>query len=153
MDAGGEFTALALAKLYGGLDADSLSNRSISTRLRNKLAYTAGNTYVKVELWHRNGPHENYRDPPLQVEYLIGPEWTEYEMDEMGWQDHITTTVTFDVPLLPGPVRLFAPAARNGTESRTDANGETYVFSVSAAATMVNEGEKTLHSYRQEEFR
>lgn len=155
LDSEGEQTSLALATLYRGLDADSVSNGLISTRLRNKLAYTYSNTDVQIEFWHRNRLNPWHRDPPLQVEYQIPPYLDEFSMNELGWQDHITATVTYNIPLLPGPVRLFAPAARtgpNGEQARTDASGQTYVFPIQASATMVNEGEKPLISYWQEEF-
>lgn len=159
LDGFGEQTAFALANLYQGLDADSSTNSLINQRLRNKLAYSYANTNVEVEFWHRsqtyvvrNDPFLEYRDPPLQIEYEISPYPDEYYQNELGWQDHIMAKVTYNVPLLPGPLRLFANGARIGEESRTDVNGQTYVFEVAATATMVNEGEKPLISYWQEEF-
>lgn len=152
LDSHGEQTAFALADLYRGLDSDSASNSLIEQRLRNKLAYSYANTNVEVEFWHRVGPYFDHQDPPLQVEYEIPPYLEEYYQNELGWQDHITTKVTYNVPLLPGPLRLFANGARIGEASRTDVNGQTYVFEVAAMATLVSEGEKPLISHWQEEF-
>lgn len=152
MDGYGQQSANALINLYAGLDSDSLSNSLIPTRLWNKLAYSYQNTFVEVDFWHRVGPHFDYQDPPLQYEYLIRPYPDEYYDNELGWQDHITATVSYNIPLLPGPVRLFAPAARRGDVSRTDVNGQTYAFLISASATMMNEGEKPLLFYWQEEY-
>lgn len=159
LDAHGEQTAFALTSLYQGLDADSVSNSLINQRLRNKLAYSYANTNVEVEFWHRsqtyivrNSPFLELRDPPLQIEYEISPYPDEYYQNELGWQDHLMAKVTYNVPLLPGPLRLFANGARIGETSRTDVNGQTYVFEVAATATMISEGEKPLISHWQEEF-
>jgi len=147
-------TSIALANLYRGLDADSQTNRLIPQRLANKLAYCYSNTDVDITFWHRFGPDPSgARDPQLQVQYVIREnEPDEFENNEIGWQDHITSTVSFDIPLLPGPVRWFAPAARRGDVSKTDVNGEVFTFGISASATMCNEGEKPLFPYWQEDF-
>ena len=140
-------TAIALANAYRGLDSDSQTNRLISQRLANKLAYCYSNTDVDVTFWHRFGPENRLlHDPPL----FLGLE--DFEGRAIGWQDHITSTVSFDVPLLPGPVRWFAPAARRGAVSKTDVRGEVYTFSISASATMGNEGQRPVLAYWQEEF-
>lgn len=146
-------TQSALVNLYRGLDPDSFDNTLISTRLTNKLAYTVANTSVDLTFWHRYGPHIRFRDPPLQVRYGIRPYRDEYYPNEVGWQDHVTTTVTFNLPLLPGPVRLFAPATRNADgSSRIDQTGNVYIWPISASATLGIEGEKPLMRYWQEEF-
>jgi hypothetical protein len=170
LDPLGQLTHSALTKLYAGLDSDSNSNRLISTRLKNKLAYAYGNTDLRLEFWHRVGPYEDYQDPNLRYHYDIGPYFDEFRLNELGWQDHVTATVTFNLPLLPGPVRLFANGSRiNGGAlsasgygsptvpasdgfGSTDITGRTFVFVLSASATMVNEGEKPRLSYHQEEF-
>ncbi len=121
LDAQGLQTANALARLYGGLDADSNSNRSIATRLRNKLAYANANTVVQVDFWHRVGPFDDFQDPPLQQRYDVPPYRDEYAPNELGWQDHITSTVTFNVPLLPGPLRFLKFNSRN--QISVDSNG------------------------------
>lgn len=152
LDLRGEQTAFALSTLYRGLDADSVTNGLIDQRLRNKLAYTYANTDVQLEFWHRSPPNRLQVDAPLQIDYDIPPYLDEFQPNELGWQDHITATVTYNVPLLPGPLRLFANGARIGQASRVDASGQTYVFEIAASATLGNEGEKPLISHWQEEF-
>ena len=146
-------TQMSLVNLYRGLDAESVDNGLISTRLTNKLAYAVANTTVDVTFWHRYGPHDRFRDPPLQVRYDIRPYRDEYYPNEVGWQDHVTAMVTYNLPLLPGPVRLFAPQAQtsNGT-GQVDQSGNVYIWPISAPATLGVEGEKPLFSYWQEEF-
>ena len=134
LDAQGQQTATALARLYAGLDADSNSNRLIATRLRNKLAYANANTIVQVDFWHRVGPYENFQDPPLQQRYDVPPYRDEYAPNELGWQDHITSTVTFNVPLLPGPLRFLT--FDNNNQISTDSNGNG---STSSRATAANQ--------------
>ncbi len=152
LDANGEQTAFALVSLYQGLDAESGTNTLIARRLRNKLAYSYANTDVQIEFWHRFGQNRSQRDAPLEIDYDIPPYLDEFQPNELGWQDHLTATVTYNVPLLPGPLRLFANGARIGETSRTDANGQAYVFEIAASATLGNEGEKPLISHWQEEF-
>ena len=147
MDANGQFIGFALNRVYAGLDAESQNNTLISTRINNKLAWSLANTDVQIEFWHRVGPFINYQDPPLQVRYDVPPYRDEFYRNEVGWQDEITTTVTHNLALLPGPLRLIS---RNVS---IDRSGETYIFPISAAATMVVEGEKPLLSYWQEELR
>lgn len=146
-------TQAALINLYQGLDSESVNNSLIPTRLTNKWAYSVANTEVDVTFWHRYGPHERFRDPPLQVRYDIRPYRDEYYQNEVGWQDHVTAQVTYNLPLLPGPVRLFAPAVRNSDGSqRIDQSGNVYIWPISASATMGVDGEKPLLTYWQEEF-
>jgi hypothetical protein len=142
-----------LVNLYQGLDPDSAANGLISTRLTNKLSYSLAYTNVEVTFWHRHGPHPRFRDPPLQVRYDIRPYPEDYYANEVGWQDHLTASVTYNLPLLPGPVRLFAPATRAADGSNyTDQTGNVYIWPISAVATLGNEGEKPLSRYWQEEF-
>ena len=172
-------TADAVTRLYSGLNSESDSNSRISDRIRNKLAYTYANTNVDLTVWHRfrentNGDRElddkgrwsevyplprpwaglgyGDRDAPLD-EYVEGIGM--YEPNEFGWQDHITATVTFNLPLLPGPMRFFAPIAENLEQTNdpaTDLTGNTYIWPITGNATLGNEGEKPNLSYWQEEF-
>jgi len=144
-------TSAALATVYAGLDADSAANAMIPVRLRNKLAYGYQNTNVELTFWHRMNRFNHYQDPALQVHYEIGPDYDDFHRNEVGWQDDITATVTYQLPLLPGPVRLFSRAVRQNGSPQTDISGRVYVFPLSASATMINEGEKALLSYWQEE--
>jgi hypothetical protein len=152
LDGDGNLTHESLSLLYLGLDPESISNGLISQRLRNKLAYSYANTDVDVTFWHRVGPFPTYQDPPLQETYLIPPHWEEYQNNELGWQDHLTATVSFNVPLLPGPLRFFANGRQVGEPTPTDSSGETYIFPISASATLMIEGEKPLITHWQGEF-
>jgi len=142
-----QLTSLAWANLYAGLDAESVSNTRIADRLRNKLAYSSENTELRITFWHRVGPFDDYQDPPLQIEYLVGPYLDEFQGNELGWQDEISTSVTHRLALLPGPIRLFSRLVQ------PDALVTRYTYPVSATATMVIEGEKPLLPYWQEEVR
>jgi len=130
---------------------------------------------VDITLWHRfrenvpredpNGPgrylvenghwSERFRDPPL-YEYV--ERFDMYQDNEIGWQDHITATITYNLPLLPGPIRFFAPTTlpdtttiRN-TDPRTDSSGRVYIWPITGNATLGNEGEKPHRAFWQEEF-
>ena len=152
-------THTALTRLYQGTNPGSQSNSLISTRLRNKLAYSYHNTAVRLTFWHRNEFLRWYwRDPPLQVRYDLPPYRDEYYMNEVGWQDELTAQVTYNLPLLPGPVRFFAPTANfdsdasGGSIPAVDNSGQTYIWPLTASATMGLEGDKPRTSYWQEEF-
>ncbi len=150
----------ALVKLYQGTNPNSRSNGRIATRLRNKLAYTIANTSVRLTFWHRNRLFaEVWRDPALQIRYNIPPYQDEYYMNEVGWQDELTAQVTFQLPLLPGPIRFLAPTGildsgqSVGSAPPVDDSGEAYIWPLTASATMGVEGEKNLISIWQEEYR
>jgi hypothetical protein len=157
LDVAGEPTHAALAKLYQGTNPGSQSNELISTRLRNKLAYSYANTSVRLTFWHRHEfVHRYWRDPPLQVRYNIPPYRDEYYMNEVGWQDELTAQVTYNLPLLPGPVRFFAPTGNfdsgSGSNPSIDNSGESFIWPLTAAATMGVEGDKPRMTIWQEEF-
>ena len=183
----------ALTKLYVGLDPDSVSNGRINSRISNKLAYSAQNTRVDVTFWHRfraggsrdraslsSGGDPAYRpvqlseterDPPLDAHepiyqrgILIGTAPI-FEPNEVGWQDQITATVTYNLPLLPGPMRFFVPGERsissfdreiiNGVtadDATQDQTGNVFVWPITGVASLVNEGMKPIASFLQEEF-
>lgn len=147
-------TAHALAKVYLGLSPSSAANTRIPDRLANKLTYSFENTEVDVQFTHRMGePHWN-REPPLRLRYFTSPYPEEFQWNEVGWRDVITVTVTHHMALLPGPGRLLArpthatDAVSQGIQQRRG----TYVWPISATATLGNEGEKPLKTYRQVEF-
>ncbi|MEM7783360.1 MAG: TadE family protein [Planctomycetota bacterium] len=152
-----------LLNLYRGLDAESDSN--FDRRIRNKLAYTSQNIMVRLRFWHRQNEAWPLKEPPLQTQYGLWPDVFEFANNELGWQDHLTARVEYNLPLLPGPVRFFAPRlrAQGGpgipqparTEDgyffpeRVDSTGQTYVWNLFAEATMGIEGEKPILSYVQ----
>ena len=146
LDANGELQHVAQAELYRGLDTESLSNARIDARLRNKLAYTVANTTIQMDFWH-SVEFITGHDAPLLASYPFP--------NNVGWQDHLTVRVNYNLPLLPGPVRLFARRAKSvdGTNtSLIDASGQVYVWRLDAQATLGNEGELPLMSYWQEEL-
>ena len=186
-------SSVALTKLYAGLDPGSNSNSRINPRIRNKLAYSARNTRVDVTFWHRFRPggspdraslaeggdpayrpvqsSEAQRDPPLDAHrpiyqrgQLVGSEPI-FEHNEVGWQDQITTTVHYNLPLLPGPMRFFVPGERsvstfdretvNGVtadDATRDETGNVFIWPITGVASLVNEGLEPVASYQQEEF-
>jgi hypothetical protein len=147
-------TGAALVRVYQGLDSQSTANSRISDRLINKLAYTRSNTNVQVEFMHDYGYDRLNNEPPLQIYYDIPPYRDEFYMNEMGWRDHITVTVTHQMALLPGPGRLLAkPVSSSDSISQQigrDRGGSVYVWPITAAATLGNEGEKSLKPYWQQ---
>ena len=186
-------TQASITKLYAALDPESISNGRINSRIRNKIAYSAQNTNVDLTVWHRyregsfpdrasvvsgrdpafrpEQTSEAQRDPPLdahrpiyQRQMLVGSAPI-YEANEIGWQDHITATVTFNLPLIPGPIRFFAPTGRSistfdrdlpegvsAEDAQRDQTGNVFIWPITGVATLVNEGEKPSATYWQEEF-
>jgi hypothetical protein len=140
----------AYAALSGRLTADG--------RFRNKLAYALSPEMLNVDVsfYHSNEEH------PLAVPFVNGqlgipPDATEYRPgQEIGWQDPVTITVTYNLALLPGPGRLLATRQGNAipvTGIRGDSGNpsnvfsDTYTYSLSASATMGNEGEKPMFAH------
>jgi hypothetical protein len=144
-------TALALATAYAGLSAESQKNSRIATRLANKLAYSAANTEIVIEILHRVGPPGEWSDPPLGIAYDVPQDRNQFYPNEVGWRDPITVTVTHHLALLPGPGRVLARAASRNDEisAGIDRRGQVYVWPITASATLGNEGDKPLRSYRQ----
>lgn len=164
----GSRSQIAMEKVYSGLDPQSSTNSKIADRLRNKLAYSYPNTDVQLTIWHRWRPRivwirderVEWRDPPLQPifpeAYGVAPYFDEYYDNEIGWQDELTALVTFNLPLLPGPIRFFAPTggaiAADGSISSKDQSGEVFIWPLKALATMGLEGQKPQLPYWQESF-
>lgn len=120
---------------------------------------------------------EARRDPPLDAHRpiyrrlnpgerprLIGTEPI-FEHNEVGWQDHITATVNYNLPLLPGPMRFFVPGERsvstydrqlineaNADDATRDFSGNVFIWPITGVATLVNEGQEPLILLRQEGF-
>ncbi|MDA7901671.1 pilus assembly protein [bacterium] len=168
LDQYGNRSQIAMEKVYAGLDPGSAANAKISDRIRNKLAYSYPNTEVQLTFWHRSRPRNvrirdervEWRDPPLQPiypeAYGVSPYFDEYYDNEIGWQDELTALVTFNLPLLPGPIRFFAPTggsiAADGTNPSRDQSGEVFIWPLKAFATMGVEGQKPQLPYWQETF-
>lgn len=133
---------------YLQIAPSSSANGRIPSRLQNKLIYALENTYVKIEVRHKDT--EPFVDPDLSN--------GRSPRNFYGWQDSVTVEVIHDFALLPGPGRLMArrATAPPGTSvADSYANGEqkdriassltekypgTYVYPLFARARMTNEG-------------
>ncbi len=120
-------------------------NAAIPRRLRNKLAYAARHTYVQVRFFHSNA------EPPL-VPYYLGPDFEQFQFNEVGWRDQITVTVWHDMALLPGPGRMLArvlrrPDGADPVSERIAATDGVYTTRLSATVTLSNEGEQSVVPY------
>jgi hypothetical protein len=138
-------------------------------RLGNKLAYTlfqdplnaAKDTLaVEVQFYHSNEELPLACPPafaPGQADVGVLPDSYEFAKGlELGWQDPITVTVNYKLALLPGPGRLLAtwqgraaPAAGIGGQQGNPSNVfmDTYTYSLTATATLGNEGEKPAYAH------
>ena len=146
-------TRNAILSLYNGIDSEAYQNNLFETRITNKLAYSIPNTTVDLTFWHRRNEHYRFVEPQLQTQYFLRPDVYQFSDNELGWQDHLTAKVTYQLPLLPGPIRLFARHLRSADNQHqtVDETGNTYVWTLSAQATMLNEGEIPLYTYRHGE--
>ena len=128
----------------------SASNTGIPARLQNKLAYALHNTNVEIEVRHKDA------EPPLTRPW---PGASEFEDNEIGWQDQLVVTVSHNFALLPGPGRLLAKSTlrrdTNSTSSR-DAVAERvrrengiFVYPMSATVRLNNEGLKSVLPFIQ----
>jgi len=166
----------AQQRLYAGLDPQSSSNSRIATRISNKLAYADWNTQVLVE-WiearhsggsdPENGRAYNVKPAPgFDTTCPIRPFSTtfspsaemlqmHYRPNEVGWQDPITVRVIHQFALLPGPGRFLARRLVSNPQVpdqvapliNRDNTGTTNTVTLSAAATMTNEGIKSVLPY------
>jgi len=148
-------TVQALATVYSGLDREATANSRIPQRLSRKLAYTEANTDVVVTFKHTIGPPGQEPDPPLGIRYDLPHDMGEFYWNQLGWRDPITVEVTHYMALLPGPGRLLARStgSRDEVSQGVDRRGNVYVWPISATATLGNEGQIPVRSYRQEESR
>jgi hypothetical protein len=131
----------ALVKLYRGLDPGAFDNPKFEERLQNKLAYTIQNTDIDLTFWHRRNHHERWREPPLDLDF--------FSSNELGWQDHLTANINYNLSLLPGPVRFFGGRSSDsdsgsGSDGDVDNTGNSYIWVINARATMGIEGQKPI---------
>lgn len=76
----------------------------------------------------------------------------EFYFNEVGWQDLITVTVKYQMPLLPGPGRMLAryvvgPSGSDKVAAKIEKHGEIYTYPLKASAAIGNEGEKSVVTY------
>ena len=125
------------------------TNSRLPRRLANKWAYANAATNIEMRVFHRDD------EPPL-IRYFNLPnyEFTDYEI---GWRDEITVKVTHNFALLPGPGRLLAQRANQSVKRDTispmiQQKGNVYYLPLTAAVTLVPEGEKSRFPYVHEEL-
>jgi hypothetical protein len=141
----GESAQGVLTTAYDALAPNSLAPQAVGRRLNNKLAYALANTDVAVSVFHPGSepPLLNYDSPPYPAEFIPG--------QEIGWQDAITVTVTYQMALLPGAGRLLSVGNANiktdGEQEPTRKGMKVYKYQLSASATLGNEGEKSVAPY------
>ena len=142
----GGLAGAILKEAYRSMAPDSVLNTRIPRRLENKLAYALENTWIEIRFFHMNS------EPPL-VTYLLPRDIGEFHFNELGWQNPITVNVRHDMALLPGPGRLLARKVRRPDRSpdevaeKIERSGNVYVYSLTASATLGNEGEKSVIPY------
>jgi hypothetical protein len=157
----------ALADAYTAITGKC--DEKARNRLANKLAYTLfqdprdaskDTLTVDVQFYHSNKELPLACPPaflPGQVDAGVLPDGHEFAQGrELGWQDPITVTVKYHLALLPGPGRLLAtwqgraaPVARIEGQQGNPSNVfmDTYVYSLTATATLGNEGEKPAYAH------
>ena len=118
----------------------------------NKLAYAEAHTGVDIVFYHstEEPPLVPFIEPwqydptsPVPPEFMPGR--------EIGRQDPIEITVTYDMKLMPGLIQLsrFFGSAISGTriQSVTSGNKQYYTYRLFASATLNNEGDKSAVPY------
>lgn len=157
----------SLVKLYRSIDPRSVNNLQMPRRILNKVAYSSTFTMVALE-WQEiphdrgadvdDGPTYNPRNHPLTP--ILVPNWN---MNEAGFRDPVTVRVVHRFALLPGmsnPLISYILAPTFGTDcvsrkmnqflatqpTRTSW-GRLGTVDISASATFVNEGYKSVLRY------
>jgi hypothetical protein len=132
---------------YQAVAPQSTSNSMIATRIANKLAYSLANTQLQLTFVHKSG------EPPLATWY-VGPDLGEFYSNEIGWQDELQVKVTHALALLPGPGRLLFSKASSSSGATDQVSSQIqqqqnnlYTYSLTASASLGNEGEKSVLSY------
>ncbi len=134
---------------YGFLAPNSAWATETPGPVYNKLAYAMAHTDVDISFYHsgQEPPLRAYTEPyqhdpndPEPPEFIADG----YTGIEIGWQDPIEVTVTYELKLLPGLTRyIFIRKA----EERISGNKRYFVYPLVASATLNNEGEKSAVPY------
>jgi hypothetical protein len=138
--------ASVVQSVYQAIAPQSASNSQLSGRIANKLNYSLANTQLELRFVHKSG------EPPLTT-WLVPADVGEFYFNEVGWQDELQAKVSHKLALLPGPGRLlFSQAASpTGTPDQVSGHiqqqGSLYTYTVTAAASLGNEGEKSVMQY------
>lgn len=154
-----------LLKVYPTMDPTSRKNQRIPKRLMNKLNYSQRFTKVVVE-WQEvshpttdvdTAPTYNPRNHTLTPTGQV-PMWN---INEVGFRDPITVRVTHQFGLLPGIGRILKMGMVYGngqwqnqnhddavssmiTQQVNSGKDELYTLNITAEATFVNEGYKSM---------
>ncbi len=136
-----------LQQAYLAVSPSSAGNPKIGQRLANKLAYSLSNTQMQLNFVHKSG------EPPLNT-WLVPADTGEFYSNEVGWQDELQVTIWHKLALLPGPGRLLFSHA-SSSSGVTDQispliqqqNAGVYTYTLSASASLGNEGDKWVLSY------
>lgn len=161
-----------VAEMYRVMVPQSAGSSKINSRIRNKLSYAFWNTTVTfgfIDKDTRDGPTYNPRVlrvvDGMPTQDRAG-EWVrDWNPHEVGWQDPLIMIVRHDFALLPGPGRFLAKyiVRADGQADRVAPRivirgsgaddvpwiDRAYTTSISASATLTNEGLKPLLSYVQ----
>ncbi len=166
--AAGAAVTEAMRRAYDAMAPNAAAPRAVLVRLQNKLAYAAGT--MQIERWDDavgGWVREDVRLTDVQVRFYhanseppLLPHNVEHDIEEfrpnveLGWQDHVTVTVTHQLALLPGPGQLLASRVLRHQGHVQDAvsrhirtGRNVFVYSLTATATMGNEGEKSVLPY------
>ncbi len=168
----GALSTGAIQEFYRRLDPASQSNSRIVTRLNNKLAYSHWNTRLRLAFVDKDqidGPTYNPKTLIIVDGMAVTDEEGEFQRQwirhEVGWQDPLILTVSHDFALLPGPGRFLArylvqpsggvDEAAEHIQTRQGEDGvpftrPVHTVTMSASATLTNEGFKPLLSYLQD---
>jgi hypothetical protein len=148
-------TSQSLISMFAALSPTAATNPRIPQRLANKWAYANAATTIVVRTFHRRYGQTQillWDEPPL---WDLEPTSVEgyYKEDEIGYRDQIRVTVYHQFALLPGPGRLLARRANESVRPDTvspriqSRSNSLYTIQLSATATMVGEGEKSVRPY------
>jgi hypothetical protein len=145
-------TGSSLQAMYARLAPGAMLNTRVPDRLANKWGYADAATTIEVRVFHPDEFGDDAEPPLIQFPpYLPQTEFTPYEI---GWRDQVRITVTHQFALLPGPGRLLArraneSAAPDRISPQIRQQNSVYYIPLSATATVVPEGEKSVRPYVQ----
>jgi hypothetical protein len=136
----------AIVSAYSAYSSSYQSNSRLPQRLANKWAYALSATAIEISTFHRQfGTSQSgyQNEPPLwDLEPLTIDGY--YKPTELGWRDEVTVRVTHNFALLPGPGRLLARSMTGNPSNRIQQSTNVYYVPLSASATTVPEGEKSI---------
>lgn len=145
-------TSGSLQAIYGRLAPGAMGNTRIPDRLNKKWGYANAATTIEIRVFHPDEIDVDAEPPLIQFPpYLPETEFTPYEI---GWRDQVRITVTHQFALLPGPGRLLARRANESVftdriSPQILQQNSVYYLPLTATATVVPEGEKSVRPYVQ----